>query len=148
MTCWGHYGVCVGPGRSHLVGHSVGNPLHLLQSSSKAYSMCFTIIKNRQRSVRWWVIQLAKWDKYKPPGGARSQKGRYLVLETLRYSVYEMLINQWRIGEKKKLYKKKKRLDKQWRKVYNQPPPKPPTKMESISGDRAAASQQGNDIFI
>lgn len=43
--------------------------------------------------------------------------------------------------------KEKKRLDKQWRKLYGQPPPQPPTIIDSVLPDSAVAAQQENQMF-
>ena len=43
--------------------------------------------------------------------------------------------------------KKKKRLDKQWRKLYGQSPPQPSTIIDFVLPDSAVAAQQENQIF-
>ena len=43
--------------------------------------------------------------------------------------------------------KEKKRLDKQWRKLYDQPPPQPRTIIDSVLPDSAVAAQQENQMF-
>jgi hypothetical protein len=47
----------------------------------------------------------------------------------------------------KEAIQEKKRLDKQWTKLYGQPPPKSPTGERSILSDTVGAAQQGGETF-
>jgi hypothetical protein len=47
----------------------------------------------------------------------------------------------------KEAIQEKKRLDKQWTKLYGQPPPKSPTGESSILSDAVMAAQQRGELF-
>jgi hypothetical protein len=47
----------------------------------------------------------------------------------------------------KEAIQEKKRLQKQWTKLYGQPPPKSPTRERTILPDTVMAAQQGGESF-
>jgi hypothetical protein len=52
-----------------------------------------------------------------------------------------------KIRREKEAIQEKKRLDKQWTKLYGRPPPKSPTGESSILSDSVVAMQQGGESF-
>ena len=52
-----------------------------------------------------------------------------------------------KVRREKEAIQEKKKLDKQWTKLYGKPPPSEPTGENSTLSDAAVAAQQGNELF-
>jgi hypothetical protein len=52
-----------------------------------------------------------------------------------------------KIRREKEAIQEKKRLEKQWTKLYGRPPPKSPTGESSMFSDSVVAAQQGGESF-